>query len=201
MDKKAHWENVYETKNPDQVSWTQKSPQTSIDFIEATGLPKSAKIIDIGGGDSTLVDHLLALGYQNITVLDISEKALEKAKTRLGKQAKNVNWIVSDINSFTPIESYDVWHDRAAFHFLTSLQQIENYVALVNKSVLGFIILGTFSTSGPLKCSGLDITQYSEKSMSDLFYSSFEKQNCKTENHTTPFNTVQNFLFCSYKKR
>lgn len=200
-DHKNHWENVYETKNPDQVSWTQKKPQTSLDFIHSFGLGKEAKIIDIGGGDSNLVDFLLEEGYENITVLDISAKALEKAKERLGNKAENVKWIVTDITEFQPDETYDIWHDRAAFHFLTTSEQISKYVEITEKAVSEFMILGTFSKTGPFKCSGLEITQYDEESMTVQFKESFEKIDCKIEDHTTPFDTVQNFIFCSFKKK
>jgi trans-aconitate methyltransferase len=201
MTNKNHWENVYETKNPDQVSWTQKKPQTSLDFITSFGLKKDAKIIDIGGGDSLLVDFLLNEGYENITVLDISEKALEKAKERLGEKAKKVHWISTDITAFEPAETYDIWHDRAAFHFLTTPEQISKYVEITEKAVSKFMVLGTFSKNGPTKCSGLEITQYDEESMTKQFETSFETMNCTTEDHTTPFDTVQNFVFCSFKKK
>ena len=125
--KKKHWETVYETKNPDQVSWTQETPRTSLNFIHSFNLSKSAKIIDIGGGDSKLVDFLLEEGFENITVLDISQKAIQKAQLRLGSKANKVNWIVSDITQFTPTTQYDIWHDRAAFHFLTSEVDINKY--------------------------------------------------------------------------
>lgn len=200
-DHKNHWENVYETKNPDQVSWTQKKPQTSLDFIHSFGLGKEAKIIDIGGGDSNLVDFLLEEGYENITVLDISAKALEKAKERLGNKAENVKWVVTDITEFQPDETYDIWHDRAAFHFLTTSEQISKYVEITEKAVSEYMILGTFSKNGPLKCSGLDIKQYDEDSITTQFKESFEKIDCKLEDHTTPFDTVQNFIFCSFKKK
>ncbi|MCE3076637.1 class I SAM-dependent methyltransferase [Chryseobacterium gwangjuense] len=200
-DHKNHWENVYETKNPDQVSWTQKKPQTSLDFINSFGLGKEAKIIDIGGGDSNLVDFLLEEGHENITVLDISAKALEKAKERLGNKAENVKWVVTDITEFQPDETYDIWHDRAAFHFLTTPEQISKYVEITEKAVSEYMILGTFSKNGPLKCSGLDIKQYDEDSITAQFKESFEKIDCKLEDHTTPFDTVQNFIFCSFKKK
>ncbi|WP_278380722.1 class I SAM-dependent methyltransferase [Chryseobacterium arthrosphaerae] len=197
---KNHWENVYETKNPDQVSWTQAKPQTSLDFISSFGLGKEARIIDIGGGDSNLVDFLLQEGYENITVLDISSKALEKAKERLGDAAAKVKWIATDITAFEPAETYDIWHDRAAFHFLTNQEQVSKYMGIAEKSITGFMVLGTFSKNGPTKCSGLDIQQYDEESLSSEFESGFEKIQCLTENHTTPFGTVQNFVFCSFKK-
>ncbi|MDG4651038.1 class I SAM-dependent methyltransferase [Chryseobacterium arthrosphaerae] len=197
---KNHWENVYETKNPDQVSWTQAKPQTSLDFISSFGLGKEARIIDIGGGDSNLVDFLLQEGYENITVLDISSKALEKAKERLGDAAAKVKWIATDITAFEPAETYDIWHDRAAFHFLTTREQVSKYIGIAEKSITGFMVLGTFSKNGPTKCSGLDIQQYDEESLSSEFESGFEKIQCLTEDHTTPFGTVQNFVFCSFKK-
>ena len=199
-DNKDHWENVYETKNPDQVSWTQKKPQTSLDIINSFGMKKNASIIDVGGGDSNLVDYLLEEGYENITVLDISEKALERAKQRLGAKAGKVKWIVTDVTAFEPPESYDIWHDRAAFHFLTSSDQVSNYLRITGKYVNNFMVLGTFSTNGPLKCSGLEIQQYDENSLPKKFKTSFEKIKCITEDHITPFNTTQNFIFCSFRK-
>lgn len=199
-DNKDHWENVYETKNPDQVSWTQKKPQTSLDIINSFGMKKNASIIDVGGGDSNLVDYLLEEGYENITVLDISEKALERAKQRLGAKAGKVKWIVTDVTAFEPPESYDIWHDRAAFHFLTSSDQVSNYLRITGKYVNNFMVLGTFSTNGPLKCSGLEIQQYDENSLAEKFKTSFEKIKCITEDHITPFNTTQNFIFCSFRK-
>ncbi|MEY3499451.1 MAG: hypothetical protein RL308_1120 [Bacteroidota bacterium] len=198
---KKHWETVYETKTPDQVSWTQEKPKTALDLIHSFGLSKSAKIIDIGGGDSKLVDFLLDEGFENITVLDISEKAIEKAKLRLGANANKVNWIVSDITQFVPTTHYDVWHDRAAFHFLTSQEQINSYVAIVKKFVSNYIIIGTFSENGPKKCSGLDIKQYSKETLTATFQNEFEVVNCFTEDHTTPFDTQQNFIFCVFKRK
>jgi len=200
-NRKHHWETVYETKNPDQVSWTQEVPKTSLDFIASFGIDKNAKIIDIGGGDSKLVDFLLDQGFENISVLDISAKALEKAQKRLGEKAKKVNWIVSDIVSFEPETTFDVWHDRAAFHFLTTREQIDKYLDTARKSVTGFMTIGTFSENGPAKCSGLDIKQYSEKTLTEELANGFNKIRCITENHTTPFNTTQNFLFCSFKRQ
>lgn len=198
---KNHWENVYQTKTSDQVSWTQEIPSTSLEFIHSFGYSKKAKIIDIGGGDSKLVDYLLAEGYENITVLDISKTALEKAKMRLGEKAKKVNWIESDINTFMPDTLYDIWHDRATFHFLTTADQINNYLDLASKYINGFLTVGTFSENGPTKCSGLEIKQYAENQLTEAFDKSFEKLKCINEDHITPFNTTQNFLFCSFKKK
>lgn len=198
--KKDHWETIYETKNPDQVSWTQESPTTSIDFINSFNLPKTAKIIDVGGGDSKFVDYLLNAGFENVTVLDISAKALEKSQKRLGNIAAKVNWVVSDVTTFEPATTYDVWHDRAAFHFLTTTEQVEKYMAIARNAVNKFMIIGTFSENGPKKCSGLEINQYSEDSLAEELKNGFEKIRCITEDHTTPFDTTQNFLFCSFKK-
>lgn len=199
-NRKQHWENVYETKSPNEVSWTQEFPKTSLDFIASFGLDKQAGIIDIGGGDSKLVDYLVEQGYENISVLDISAKALERAKVRLGTIAEKVNWIESDITDFNPKTTYDVWHDRATFHFLTTPEEVSKYKDIVEKYVTRFLTIGTFSENGPKKCSGLDIKQYNENSLSKMFNKSFEKIRCMTEDHITPFDTTQNFIFCSFKK-
>ena len=201
MDTKKHWENIYETKSPAEVSWTQKVPETSLDFIHDLGITGTAKIIDVGGGDSNLVDFLLDEGYENITVLDISAKALERAKKRLGSKAEKVRWVVSNITDFEPDTVYDLWHDRATFHFLTTTEQVDKYLNTARKSVRGFMTIGTFSDSGPTKCSGLEITQYSEEKLQTSLAEGFEKIRCIREDHKTPFNTVQNFLFCSFKKK
>ncbi|SHF26014.1 class I SAM-dependent methyltransferase [Pedobacter caeni] len=197
---KSHWEKVYTTKAAHEVSWTQEVPKTSLDFINGFQLGKSAGIIDIGGGDSLLVDFLLAQGYQNITVLDISEAALERAKKRLGDQADLVKWLVSDITDFKPAETYDIWHDRATFHFLTTATQIEKYITIAKNCVRGYLTIGIFSKNGPEKCSGLEIRQYSEDELEQQFSESFQKLQVITEDHVTPFNTVQNFIFCSFKR-
>jgi 2-polyprenyl-3-methyl-5-hydroxy-6-metoxy-1,4-benzoquinol methylase len=163
-------------------------------------LSKTAKIIDIGGGDSKLVDFLIEEGFENVSVLDISKKALDKAKLRLGEKAQKVNWIVSDITHFEPNTTYDVWHDRATFHFLTTPEQISKYIETAQKSITGYLIIGTFSENGPKKCSGLDIKQYNETTLTNELKTGFEKISCVTEDHKTPFGTSQNFLFCSFKK-
>ena len=162
--------------------------------------PTLSSIIDIGGGDSKLVDFLLDQGYTNISVLDISARALEKAKIRLGEKSKLVNWIESDITKFRPTKTYDIWHDRASFHFLTQPEQISKYLALAEKHIKKHFIIGTFSEQGPAKCSGLVIKQYNERSLVKIFKKHFEIINYMTENHITPFKTSQNFLFCNFKK-
>lgn len=199
---KEHWENVFSTKTEKEVSWFQSYPKTSMSFIELFNLPLDANIIDIGGGDSHFVDALLEKGYKNITVLDISENAINKAKLRLGTKAVKVKWIISDVSEFMPIEKYDFWHDRAAFHFLTSEEKIYKYVHIAENSINenGFFVLGTFSEQGPKKCSGLEIKQYNETSMSARFEIKFDRIKCFTEDHITPFNTIQNFQFCSFKR-
>jgi 2-polyprenyl-3-methyl-5-hydroxy-6-metoxy-1,4-benzoquinol methylase len=199
---KDHWEKIYETKEESTFSWFQEYPKTSIEFINLFSQPKDAKIIDIGGGDSHLVDALIDLGYTNIHVLDISEKAIERAKKRLGNKAKSVKWVISDITQYQPEVVFDFWHNRAAFHFLTTEEQISSYLSIVSAAIKpeGFLVLGTFSENGPKKCSGLEIKQYTEASMSNLFENDFKRIKCIEENHTTPFNTVQNFVFCSFQR-
>jgi len=176
-------------------------PSTSLDFIASVGASKTAKIIDIGGGDSKLVDCLLAQGFENITVLDISEKALDKAKFRLGANAEKVNWVVADITDYAPDSPFDIWHDRATFHFLTTTEQVSRYLATARQSITGFMTIGTFSTLGPTTCSGLPIKQYSEESLTASLKNGFAKIRCVLEDHQTPFNTTQNFLFCSFKRQ
>lgn len=199
---KNHWEKIYSSKQPNEVSWTQEHPKTSLDFLYEAHLDKQANIIDIGGGESKFVDYLLNEGFENITVLDISEAALTRTKQRLGGKATNVNWIVSDITDFHPTSSYDFWYDRATFHFLTTEPQIVKYLSTARKAVKenGFITIGTFSENGPKKCSGLAIKQYNEESLTAELQNGFEKLKCVIEDHTTPFNTTQNFLFCSFKR-
>lgn len=202
MENKDHWEKIYATKNPNEVSWFQVYPKTSMEFVELFKLEKDAKIIDIGGGDSNFVNSLIEKGFTNVTVLDISENAIERAKKRLGEKASQVKWIVSDVTDFIPTEQYDFWHDRAAFHFLINEELVDKYVEIANKGIAsnGFLVLGTFSENGPQKCSGLEIHQYSEKSMSHKFENGFQRMKCVKEDHVTPFNTTQNFLFCSFQR-
>ncbi len=202
FDRKKHWENIYQTKELKDVSWFQPTPETSLDFFKQFNVPTTAKVIDIGGGDSFLLDHLLDLGYQDISVLDISAAAIDRAKKRLGDKAKNVKWIVADAATFKPTEKYDFWHDRAAFHFLTDEQEIANYLQIAQESInpAGVLVIGTFSEQGPKKCSGIEIKQYSETTMTDQLKKFFEKIKCITVDHLTPFDTIQNFVFCSFRK-
>ncbi|TDW99059.1 class I SAM-dependent methyltransferase [Dinghuibacter silviterrae] len=199
---KKHWENIYRTKGPADLSWTQAQPAISLDFIHSFHLPRTARIIDIGGGDSRLVDCLLDEGYTDLTVLDISGAALRKTQQRLGHRAHQVKWIEQDITLFHPTETYDLWHDRATFHFLTTSPQVSNYLSTARGALPsgGYFVIGTFSDNGPEKCSGLPIHQYSEQELTEALTNGFSKIKCITEDHHTPFNTLQNFLFCSFKR-
>lgn len=202
FDRKKHWENIYQTKELKDFSWFQPTPETSLVFFKQFKVPKISKVIDIGGGDSFLVDHLLDLGYQDISVLDISAAAIDKAKRRLGEKANKVKWIVADAATFKSKEKYDFWHDRAAFHFLTDEQEIVSYLETAKHHInpTGILVVGTFSKQGPKKCSGIEIKQYSEKSITDQLNKFFEKIKCITVDHKTPSDTTQNFIFCSFKK-
>jgi len=203
INDKQHWDKIYGTKAEDKVSWFQPYPKTSMEFIELFKLPVTANIIDIGGGESHFVDALLEKGYQNIWVLDISSNAIEKAKQRLGARASKVHWVVSDVTDFEPPIQFDFWHDRAAFHFITTEDSIYKYVSIAEDAIKkdGYLILGTFSEKGPKKCSGLEIKQYSEASKSARLEIAFDRIKCIEVNHTTPFNTIQNFVFCSFKRK
>ena len=200
MSTKSHWEKIYSEKSPQEVSWTQDVPETSIEFFNDFKLSKTSPIIDVGGGESKFVDYLLEEGYQNISVLDISENAIKRAKDRLSKKSKNIKWIVCDINDFKPMKKYALWHDRAVFHFLTSDININKYVENVKLYSENFIV-GTFSTSGPKKCSGLDITQYNKSLLSKLFEEFMAIKKIEHINHITPFETSQNFIFCSFSAK
>ena len=193
------WENVYETRTAEQISWTQDIPKTSLDFFHSFHFPKESAIIDVG--QSKLVDYLLKEGYQNITVLDISAKALEKSKSRLGERANLIKWVISDILDFVPDQSFDFWHDRATFHFLTRQVEIKQYPSIARKSIQGYLAIETFSKQGPTKCSGLDVQQYSEETLTAELENGFQKIRYITEDHITPFQTSQNFLFCSFRRQ
>ena len=201
-ERKEHWDNIYQNKELKDVSWYQPTPTTSLDFLKEFNITTDKKIIDVGGGDSFLVDNLLNLGYKDITVLDISKDSLERAKKRLGENSDKVKWIVTDAATFKPSEKYDFWHDRAAFHFLTQDNEIENYINTIQQSITlnGILVIGTFSEQGPKKCSGIEVKQYSEKTMAKRLEKYFEKVKCIVVDHQTPFDTIQNFIFCSFKK-
>jgi 2-polyprenyl-3-methyl-5-hydroxy-6-metoxy-1,4-benzoquinol methylase len=199
MDTKKHWENVYGVKAPDAVSWYRSHLETSLTLIERAVPDHSASIIDVGGGESTLVDDLVARGYKSITVLDVSETAITVTRKRLGRSAEQVRWLVADITKASLKQSsYDVWHDRAVFHFLTSIEQRNAYVRNVAKAVKtgGHIIVSTFGPEGPTKCSGLEVMRYDAESLHEEFGQRFRLVESSKELHRTPFGTTQQFLYC-----
>ena len=199
--RKSHWENIYTHKSPEEVSWTQGKPVLSLSWIASLALPKDAPIIDIGGGESHLVDYLLAFGYTDLSVLDISKAALQNSQARLGDYAAKVKWIEADITTFQAKRTYALWHDRAVFHFLTQKRDIETYVQLVSTAVNQYMLMSTFSKEGPLKCSGLPITQYDADDLTANFTKDFQLLQQETEVHTTPFNTTQAFIYALFQKR
>lgn len=203
MDRKGHWENVYKTRSDLEVSWYREHLENSVRMIVGTGVDKNAAIIDVGGGSSTLADDLLDRGFVDLTVLDISAAALEKSKARLGDRAGSVNWIAADITDVRlPEDRFDVWHDRAVFHFLTSDDDRRSYVDLVKRSAKtgGHIIVASFGPEGPQKCSGLDVVRYSPETMHDEFGSDFKLLDSFGETHNTPFGTTQEFVYCYCRK-
>jgi 2-polyprenyl-3-methyl-5-hydroxy-6-metoxy-1,4-benzoquinol methylase len=203
MENKTHWEQIYHTKTATQVSWYQLHPSLSLQHIQNTGVGKTSHIIDVGGGASTLVDHLLDDGFQQITVLDISAAALEVAQQRLGQRAKSVTWLEADITQATlPTHEYDIWHDRAVFHFLTEQQDRQRYVNAVRKAVKpgGHVIVATFASDGPERCSGLEVVRYDSQSLHNEFGSDFELLDSAREEHQTPFGAEQKFIYCYCRK-
>jgi len=203
MNKKEHWENVYQAKAAHQVSWFREHLENSLEMIFATGVGERAAIIDVGGGSSTLVDDLLGAGFQNLSVLDISAKAIENSRQRLGHRAPLVKWIEADITEVElPQNCYDVWHDRAVFHFLTEEHDRRKYGGLAMRSLKigGHIIVASFGLDGPAKCSGLDVVRYDSETMHGEFGSSFSLVNSLSETHHTPFGTTQKFIYCYCRK-
>ncbi len=196
---KEHWETVYTTKATDEVSWFQPHAQLSLDLIKAAATVKNAGIIDVGGGASTLVDDLLAEGYRDLTVLDLSAAALQAARRRLGAQESLVRWIEADITEVDlPARRYDVWHDRAVFHFLTTAQQRDAYVRTVFNAVKpgGHVIVATFAEDGPLQCSGLPVMRYRADELHDQFGEAFTLLKHQKEEHHTPAGKIQQFVYC-----
>ncbi len=203
MNKQEHWENVYQKKGRDEVSWFREHLDTSLLMITNTGVGKDAAIIDVGGGNSNLVDDLLEHGFVDISVLDISANAINGSKERLGLKATEVDWIVADITSVElPKDHFDVWHDRAVFHFLTDVEDRHKYVELVMRSLKrgGHIIVASFSLEGPNKCSGLDVMRYSPETMRGEFGNAFRLVESIGETHNTPFGTTQDFVYCYCRK-
>ena len=199
MDAKTHWEKVYKTKAPDALSWYQPHLETSLALIERTGAGPSSAIIAVGGGESTLADDLLSRGYRNITVLDISATAMRVCKKRLGALTEKIEWLVADV-THTELgrNVYDIWHDRAVFHFLTGTEQRAAYIRNVARSVKrgGHVIVGTFGPEGPTRCSGLDVMRYDANSLHDQFGARFRLLASSHELHQTPLGATQQFLYC-----
>lgn len=202
MGNKAHWERIYETKAPNTVSWYQAHATKSLQLIDSTGLEKSARIIDIGAGVSTFVDDLLDTGYESVTLLDISAVALQNTRKRLGALEGKVSWIEGDVtNTKLPSKAYDLWHDRAVFHFLTAPSDRHSYVEQLKRTVRegGFAIIATFGPHGPLKCSELDIIRYSPTELEEVLGHGFELVVSEFDEHLTPKGTIQEFTYCLFK--
>lgn len=204
MDRKEHWETVYETKQPADVSWFQPLPERSLALIAATGAGPTSAIIDIGGGDATLVDALLDRGHERITVLDLSGAALTRARKRLGTRASSVSWIEADITqAVLPANAFDVWHDRAVFHFLTEAEDRARYVTRAAASVHsgGALIVGTFALDGPTRCSGLEVARYSPDLLAAQFALDFALDDTVADVHETPWGAEQHFTFAVFRRR
>jgi len=195
LDKKAHWDHIYDSKPIDTVSWYQSVPKTSLMLFNEYDVQDDAAILDVGGGQSLLSEHLLKMGFQDLTVLDISEAALKIAQKRMGSMSFDISWVRSNILDFNPERSYDIWHDRATFHFLLDPMDIERYVAIAAKALQpgGLLFLSTFSMNGPKQCSGMDVKHYSEALMQETFQEHFELIEAFQEDHFTPSGGIQNF--------
>lgn len=202
-DRKLHWENIYNTKDTQQVSWYQKVPETSLKLIDQLHTSKSDKIIEVGCGDSYLGDHLLQKGYTDITLLDISHSALNAIKKRLSNVPSRISYVCSDILNFEPQHKFTLWHDRAVFHFLTEKKDQEKYIDKAASCIIsgGHLIVATFSDNGPDVCSKLKVQQYSETELQESFKNDFSVVECFSENHVTPSGDVQNFQFCIFKHK
>jgi 2-polyprenyl-3-methyl-5-hydroxy-6-metoxy-1,4-benzoquinol methylase len=201
-DRRAHWDGVYRTKRENEVSWFQASPTASLDLIHAAGVERHASIIDIGGGASRLVDALSDEGFTDLTVLDVSEAATETAKARLGARATDVTWIVADVTQWEPKGTYDVWHDRAAFHFLTAPEDRAAYAERVLQAVRpgGHIIIGTFALDGPERCSGLPVVRHDADSIGAVLGPSFKLTESRRHDHQTPMGGSQKFQFSRFQR-
>jgi 2-polyprenyl-3-methyl-5-hydroxy-6-metoxy-1,4-benzoquinol methylase len=202
LDRQAHWENVYATKSEQEVSWFQQSPTISLALIHATGASTNASIVDIGGGASRLADVLLDEGFEAITVLDLSEKALAISRARLGERGAKVQWLVADITNWQPSQIYDVWHDRAVFHFLTEPEHRAAYAGRVSRAVRpgGHVIIGTFALDGPERCSGLAVVRHDAESIGKILGPSFQLLESRGHDHLTPSGATQRFQFSRFQR-
>jgi SAM-dependent methyltransferase len=203
FDPKAHWERVYAERAPSEVSWYQRAPALSLALVERSGVAKDDPIIDVGGGASTLVDHLLAAGYQRAAVLDISARALDHARARLGAAAERVEWYEADVTDFTPPHRFALWHDRAVFHFLTEETQRQAYLRSLNEALLpdGQVIIAAFGQGGPTKCSGLDVVRYNPVSLGAVLGDGFRLVEAVSETHLTPAGKTQRFEYHHFARR
>lgn len=203
MDKKTHWEEVYRTTAAEEVGWYQTHPAMSLSLIESTRVAKFGRLIDVGGGDSTLVDHLLEHGFEHITVLDLSSAALERAKARLGERANRVTWIEGDVTDFRSSTTYDVWHDRALFHFLTEEEDRTRYLESMNRVLRpqGHVIIATFAYEGPPTCSGLPVVRYSPQFLAIAIGKNYDFVESVEQLHRTPGGHKQPFIYCRFRKR
>jgi SAM-dependent methyltransferase len=202
LERQAYWQNIYQTKGERDVSWFEESPAISLDFIKATGVGPDASIIDVGGGASSLVDALLAGGFRALTILDLSEKALAASKERLGSRADYVTWIIADITDWQPAKEYDLWHDRATFHFLTEPSERAAYAESLRKAVRpgGYVIIGTFAPDGPERCSGLPVVRHDAASIGQILGRSFRLVGTRRHDHQTPSGAIQHFQFSRFER-
>jgi ubiquinone/menaquinone biosynthesis C-methylase UbiE len=200
---KEHWQNVYQKETPEELSWYQDKPEMSLKLIAATGVGFDGNIIDIGGGTSKLAGLLVVQGYKEVTVLDIASRSIEIAKLRLGEQADKITWIEADATNYNFREKYDIWHDRAVFHFLTDSHDRKRYVDAVQQSLKagGHLIIATFGLKGPRKCSGLPVVRYSPETMHKEFGNNFDLVETFVEVHSTPSKFHQEFIYCRFTKR
>jgi len=199
-NKKYHWESVYKKHSSTEVGWYQVYPGRSLKLINETGAGTDGSIIDIGGGTSTLAVHLLDQGYKQVTVLDLSGNAIEKAKLQLGEKSNRIHWIEADVTKYSFIEKYDIWHDRAVFHFLTEAEDREGYKNSLNQALRlnGHLIISTFSLDAPSKCSGLPVVRYNSDALQNEFGNNFTMVEAFAEDHVTPSGVKQNFIFCRF---
>jgi 2-polyprenyl-3-methyl-5-hydroxy-6-metoxy-1,4-benzoquinol methylase len=205
MDKetsKAHWEKIYAEKLPQEVSWYQSEPTISLQIMKNIS-DQNSRIIDVGAGESVLVDHLVDLGYLNLSVLDISGKAIDHVKQRLQGKAKNIEWHEQDVTQYIPLHAYDIWHDRAVFHFLTNHESRSAYIEVLQNSTKkgSYVIIATFSKEGPQKCSGLDVVQYNDSTIQQVFGDEFQLLASQTETHITPSGNEQKFIYFLFRRR
>jgi len=203
LERQAHWQEVYQTRGERDVSWFQEIPTISLDLIRATGIGADASIVDIGAGASRLVDALVTEGFRSVSVLDVSEKALATSRDRLGARAKYVTWIVADVTAWRPDESYDLWHDRAAFHFLTEPGGRAAYAERVRKAVRpgGHVIIGSFAPDGPERCSGLPVVRHDPASIGEVLGYSFKLIESRRHDHQTPGGAIQRFQFSRFESQ